>query len=93
MLRGLRIELDSDDPGATGLPDSIGIETSDGSPAAPVSKARPAAPKLWSEVKGAYMTLQHGKCAYCERLLEGKLAFDVEHSPDFTNRFYRVASP
>lgn len=38
---------------------------------------------IWSEVKGEYMTLQHEKCAFCERKLEsidyGKGEQDVEH--------------
>ena len=37
----------------------------------------------WSEVKGVYMKIQHCKCAYCERKLEGedvgKIEHDVEH--------------
>jgi hypothetical protein len=37
----------------------------------------------WSEVKGAYMKLQHGKCAYCERKSgaddESKIEHDIEH--------------
>ncbi len=37
----------------------------------------------WSEVKGAYMVVQHGKCAYCERKSgedkESKIEHDVEH--------------
>lgn len=37
----------------------------------------------WSEIKGAYMALQHGKCAYCERKFgkdrESKIEHDVEH--------------
>lgn len=38
---------------------------------------------IWSQVKGVYMTLQHSKCAYCERQLEdpeyGKIEHDIEH--------------
>jgi hypothetical protein len=38
---------------------------------------------IWSDVKPVYMTLQHSKCAYCERKLEGdrlgKIEHDVEH--------------
>ncbi|MEZ5301281.1 MAG: hypothetical protein R3F11_11605 [Verrucomicrobiales bacterium] len=38
---------------------------------------------IWSEVKGAYMAIQHNKCAFCERELEGeafgKIEHDVEH--------------
>ncbi|MEW6129067.1 MAG: hypothetical protein AB1757_18660 [Acidobacteriota bacterium] len=37
----------------------------------------------WSEIKNVYMVLQRGKCAYCERKLEGgelgKIEHDVEH--------------
>lgn len=37
----------------------------------------------WSEIKGAYMRLQHEKCIYCERKLGsekyGKIECDVEH--------------
>lgn len=38
---------------------------------------------IWSEIKGVYMKLQHNKCAYCERQLEGprfgKIEHDLEH--------------
>jgi hypothetical protein len=38
---------------------------------------------LWSEIKRVYLGLQHNKCAYCERLLEGEphgvIEHDVEH--------------
>jgi hypothetical protein len=34
---------------------------------------------IWSEVKEAYMALQHNKCAYCERRLAGPPFGDVEH--------------
>ncbi len=38
---------------------------------------------IWSEIKPVYMRLQHNKCAYCERRLEGEpyglLEHDVEH--------------
>ncbi|HEV7504535.1 MAG TPA: hypothetical protein VGS07_06470 [Thermoanaerobaculia bacterium] len=37
----------------------------------------------WSVIKGAYMKLQHAKCAYCERKAgeddESKIEHDVEH--------------
>jgi 5-methylcytosine-specific restriction endonuclease McrA len=37
----------------------------------------------WSEIKGAYMAIQHGKCAYCERKFgkdrESRIEHDVEH--------------
>ena len=26
---------------------------------------------IWSEIKAVYMTLQHNKCMFCERELEG----------------------
>jgi hypothetical protein len=46
------------------------------------SPSKPIASK-WSEIKSVYTKLQHGKCAFCERLLgEHELAsveFDVEH--------------
>src|SRR5689334_6367591 len=38
---------------------------------------------IWSEVKGVYVKLQQGKCAYCERKLGKesirKIEWDVEH--------------
>jgi hypothetical protein len=34
---------------------------------------------IWSEIKSVYMKIQHDKCAYCERQLEGKIEQDVEH--------------
>lgn len=34
---------------------------------------------LWSRIKGIYMTLQHEKCCFCEKPLEGKVEQDVEH--------------
>ncbi len=38
---------------------------------------------IWSEIKAIYIRLQKGKCAYCERKLEGevfgKIEWDVEH--------------
>ncbi|HLL53229.1 MAG TPA: hypothetical protein VK447_06780 [Myxococcaceae bacterium] len=38
---------------------------------------------IWSEVKGVYMTLQHHKCAYCERPMSkgahANIEYDVEH--------------
>ena len=38
---------------------------------------------IWSEIKVVYMKLQHNKCAYCERQLEGprfgKIEHDLEH--------------
>ena len=38
---------------------------------------------IWSEIKSVYMTLQHEKCAFCERQLEsvehGTIEQDVEH--------------
>jgi 5-methylcytosine-specific restriction endonuclease McrA len=36
-------------------------------------------PGIWSEIKQVYMSLQHSKCAYCERRLEGAIEHDVEH--------------
>jgi hypothetical protein len=38
---------------------------------------------LWGDIKEVFIQLQHGKCCYCERLLEspayGKIEHDVEH--------------
>ena len=34
---------------------------------------------IWSEIKQVFMRLQHGKCAYCERQLEGGKFGPVEH--------------
>lgn len=37
---------------------------------------------IWSEIKEAFLTLQHDKCAYCERQLGGKnnlKEYDIEH--------------
>lgn len=38
---------------------------------------------LWGDIKEVFINLQHGKCCYCERLLEsskyGKIEHDVEH--------------
>ncbi len=38
---------------------------------------------IWSDIKPVYMRLQHNKCAYCERKLEGepygRVEHDVEH--------------
>lgn len=34
---------------------------------------------IWGEIKAVYMRLQHNKCAYCERKLEGRIEFDLEH--------------
>ncbi len=38
---------------------------------------------MWSEIKTVYIRLQGGKCAYCERQLEGevygKSEYDIEH--------------
>lgn len=38
---------------------------------------------IWSDVKAVYMRIQHNKCAYCERKLEGepygRIEHDVEH--------------
>lgn len=43
----------------------------------------PAKQNSWGTIKGVYMTLQHDKCAYCERKLGskqyGKGEHDVEH--------------
>ncbi len=36
-------------------------------------------PGIWSDIKQVYMSLQHSKCAYCERRLEGAIEHDVEH--------------
>lgn len=34
---------------------------------------------IWSEIKEVYMQLQHNKCAYCERKLEGPPYGQIEH--------------
>jgi hypothetical protein len=34
---------------------------------------------LWSEIKDVYIELQHSKCAFCEKPLEGRIEQDVEH--------------
>ncbi len=34
---------------------------------------------LWSRIKDIYITLQHEKCCFCEKQLEGKVEQDVEH--------------
>jgi hypothetical protein len=36
-------------------------------------------PSLWSDIKDIYITLQHSKCAFCEKPLEGRIEQDVEH--------------
>lgn len=35
--------------------------------------------RLWSIVKEVYIDLQHSKCCFCEKPLEGKIEQDVEH--------------
>jgi hypothetical protein len=39
----------------------------------------PVFPSLWSEIKQVYIDLQHSKCAFCEKTLEGRIEQDVEH--------------
>jgi hypothetical protein len=39
----------------------------------------PVFPSLWSEIKQVYIDLQHSKCAFCEKPLEGRIEQDVEH--------------
>jgi hypothetical protein len=34
---------------------------------------------LWGEIKDVYIRLQHSKCAFCEKPLEGRIEQDVEH--------------
>jgi hypothetical protein len=34
---------------------------------------------LWTRIKGVYIELQHSKCCFCEKPLEGKIEQDVEH--------------
>lgn len=34
---------------------------------------------IWSEIKDIYINLQHSKCAFCEKPLEGRIEQDVEH--------------
>jgi hypothetical protein len=45
-------------------------------PANPTSKDFDSA---WSDVKAVYIQLQGSKCVYCETMLEGNIANDVEH--------------
>ena len=33
----------------------------------------------WSDIKQAFIALQHSKCAFCEKPLEGVIEQDVEH--------------
>ncbi len=46
-------------------------------------KAFDGGESIWSDIKPVYMRLQHNKCAYCERKLEGepygRVEHDVEH--------------
>ncbi len=46
-------------------------------------KAFDGGASIWSDVKRVYMLIQHNKCAYCERKLEGepygRIEHDVEH--------------
>ena len=50
-----------------------------------VLAALPVAPKssdftpLWRKIKYIYIELQHSKCCFCEKPLEGKISQDVEH--------------
>ena len=39
----------------------------------------PEFPSLWSEIKQVYIALQHSKCAFCEKPLEGRIEQDAEH--------------
>jgi hypothetical protein len=34
---------------------------------------------LWTQIKAVYIELQHSKCCFCEKLLEGNIEQDVEH--------------
>ena len=34
---------------------------------------------LWSKIKSVYIDLQHSKCCFCEKPLEGNIEQDVEH--------------
>src|SRR5262249_46576932 len=34
---------------------------------------------LWSDIKDVYIRLQGSKCIYCETMIEGNIANDVEH--------------
>lgn len=45
-------------------------------PARPSSKHFPS---LWTDIKQVWMDLQGSKCMYCETLIEGTIANDVEH--------------
>jgi len=45
-----------------------------------VKTARPTFPRIWSEIKQVYISLQGSKCAFCEKWLEDeKIEHDVEH--------------
>lgn len=35
--------------------------------------------EIWREIKQVYMSLQHSKCAFCEKPLEGSIEQDLEH--------------
>jgi len=45
-------------------------------PADPTSKQFVS---LWSDIKSVYIELQGSKCIYCETLIEGNIANDIEH--------------
>jgi hypothetical protein len=45
----------------------------------PASPASSDFRNLWSEIKEVYINLQHSKCAFCEKALEGPIENDVEH--------------
>lgn len=34
---------------------------------------------IWSEIKDVFIEIQHCKCAFCERPLESKKEYDIEH--------------
>lgn len=46
---------------------------------------------LWSDIKQIYIDLQHSKCCFCEKPLEGKIEQDVEHfRPKAAVRVWKV---
>lgn len=45
----------------------------------PASPASSHFAPLWTEIKQVYIDLQHSKCCFCEKPLEGAIEQDVEH--------------
>lgn len=55
------------------------LERAQARTAANAATSQPAFPSLWGEIKQVYIDLQHSKCAFCEKPLEGRIEQDVEH--------------